>query len=357
MKCSFCGKEVRSDAKFCKYCGANLSKKGSPESEGEVTPKKDYGMKVGPSLDSDKKDDDGGKVKRSLSSQKTIIILIVIIAVLAAGFIYLLYSSRSSETRVSTESNITENETDTPSVSQTENQSEQSESMTEVPENSFSDNDAYSGTENSDDNLQNNLYGEDSGLILQDGIYYNPETVTDYSASLDPSEYYTYTEEGGYFTFSYPTTLYNRVYVRRSMSDQSQGQNNMLSVYMYGSDGSSATFIKVENESNFRELYISAHEGLYDAEDIKYDENNIFITSGYEDSSCQIAVYYLVRRYGNDMYIMQIDFPYNGDKASEDYIQKSYVVENFYRMCGFGGSTYKARTYSQFKSGDKGEQY
>ncbi len=230
------------------------------------------------------------------------------------------------------------------------------ESETDENEQITTDANTSDQTDIVESSSENAARGLINDILLQDGLYYNPSTNADYSASLDTEQYYEYTDEGGYFTFSYPITLYNSVEVNREPESVAGGEN-VISVSMCGTDGSNAFFQKIDVLGNLENLYSVIADQFYDTEVIKHDENSVFILSGYQDSSEQIAIYYLARRYDNYIYIMRIDFPYNGDSGSEDYMQKCYVVENFYRMCGFGGSSYRPRTYEQYKAGDMGEKY
>lgn len=82
-----------------------------------------------------------------------------------------------------------------------------------------------------------------------------------------------------------------------------------------------------------------------------------FIAFGYTDSSRQAMIYLLVTVTEKNIMTMRITFPTDGNRESEDFKQKEYVVECMYRMCGFSGSSYKARTYQQFMAGEVGEKY
>ncbi|MCC8067202.1 MAG: Ig-like domain-containing protein [Clostridiales bacterium] len=188
------------------------------------------------------------------------------------------------------------------------------------------------------------------------------DTVSDYSANLDPDEYLYYDSPD--FTFYYPASLYN--YGTEDLESYTTVTGvNVRDVYLEGDDGvTTAHFNKSSRTDSgttaelLQDVYVYYGSLLHGMSDISYsDEYSCFIITGYFDSAETEAAYILVRVNGEFVYCMEILFPYNGNSSSEDYLEKSYVVENIYRMCSFSGSSYKARTYTQFLNGEQGEKY
>ncbi|MCD7819832.1 MAG: zinc ribbon domain-containing protein [Lachnospiraceae bacterium] len=198
--------------------------------------------------------------------------------------------------------------------------------------------------------------------IVESQLVIDTSTVSNYSANLDPDAYLYYDSED--FTFYYPSNLYNSGTESLDSYTTTAGVN-VRDVLLEGDDGITEAHLNKSQwtgassaTGELQNLYANYSSQLYSMTQISYsEENSNFIVTGYYDSAQTAAAYILVRVNESYAYTMEIVFPYNGDSSSEDYLEKCYVVENIYRMCGFSGSTYKARTYTQYLNGEQGDSY
>ena len=75
---------------------------------------------------------------------------------------------------------------------------------------------------------------------------------------------------------------------------------------------------------------------------------------GYEDDEKKEAKYSLITSDGEDTYIMEIKFI--DTDYTDSYKEINYIVDCMYRGCSFTNSSYKVRTYQQFKNDEMGEK-
>lgn len=198
-------------------------------------------------------------------------------------------------------------------------------------------------------------------------VIISPETKAIYGNNLDTSEYFFYNGETDFFNFYYPPMLYNKAEVNKKEEEYFEGSNIVL-ISFYGDDNSSkAEFQLLTNNGDMgiREKTMQIYEHyeniLVDAQKIAYTDNadshGRFVITGYTDISQSVLVYLLVSIYEQNIQKMRIEFPGGIDKESVDFLEKSYVVECMYRMCGFSNSSYRPRTFEQFIAGEPGEKY
>ena len=74
----------------------------------------------------------------------------------------------------------------------------------------------------------------------------------------------------------------------------------------------------------------------------------------YEDDEKKEAKYSLITSDGEDTYIMEIKFI--DTDYTDSYKEINYIVDCMYRGCSFTNSSYKVRTYQQFKNDEMGEK-
>ena len=85
-----------------------------------------------------------------------------------------------------------------------------------------------------------------------------------------------------------------------------------------------------------------------------YDGKASMIVMGYEDDEKKEAKYSLITSDGEDTYIMKIKFI--DTDYTDSYKEIDYIVDCMYRGCSFTNSSYKVRTYKQFKNDEMGEK-
>lgn len=223
---------------------------------------------------------------------------------------------------------------------------------------------------------------EGNGGSAAESISYNYFTEEDYQNNLDYMEYGHYSGDNPYFHFGYPVKLYNRVYIDRD-TYTAIGGVNQVSVSFYGKDwdgftkrGSYANFAQyirndsVDMQTTYEQL-LNYYSGLFTEAAVlkKYTSDFSappeteepyhcrFVVTGYRDNSQEQMIYLLVTVWNDCVQMMWVECPLMipGDKTSMDYWQKSYYIENMYRMCGFSNSTHGPRTFEEFMNREEGE--
>lgn len=207
-----------------------------------------------------------------------------------------------------------------------------------------------------------------SGDALQSAFMCDLGASGDYSANLDYGSFAFYqSRKDAAFRFSYPVHLYNDVTVSQDAESTAFG-TNLENIFFTAADGASSARFQlgsrnqsVSIQESTQQLYQLYEQTLTDFAKIAYSDDSAdhgrFVATGYADRSKAVMVYLVVAVYQDSVQIMQINFPSDGNRESEDFLQKSYVVECMYRMCGFGNSSYKPRTYQQYLAGETGEKY
>lgn len=186
-------------------------------------------------------------------------------------------------------------------------------------------------------------------------------TVTDYSQNLDPEEYSFYqSEQDREFNFYYPSKLYNKVEISKNEGIKYSYGTVLEYILFSGSDNeSSACFELIKRvPGNTRtevtqQLYNNYEQNMIGFQKVIFHDGaderpGRMIVIGYTDSSQNVMTYLLVQI--TDEYItrMNIEFPTDGNRETEDFWQKEYVVECMYRLCGFSGSSKVPQTYQEF---------
>ncbi len=179
-------------------------------------------------------------------------------------------------------------------------------------------------------------------------------TVEDYARVLNPEEYQQYNGDENGFTFSFPAGLFNNVDVNNRQGGNDYGQY-MQYIHFFGSAGSELVFSKTKRLDNrlveeiANDIRAQKREEIRDAVELRFvseaDLGRIVITGNRMESD---DIVYEVIRIDAD-YIMQMIFITPPYTSEEDEMQKSYVTESIYRMCGFSGSTKGVRSYQSYK--------
>ena len=193
------------------------------------------------------------------------------------------------------------------------------------------------------------------------------DVIADYGNNLNPYNYQYYESEVYQgFNFYYPGDLYNDVDV--TTNGYSDEYGTILEEFVFrGSDNASKAVFQLKKRENTRTVAQETQK-IFD-----YYENNIpgfqkltfsnedatkpgrIVVTGM-DSVGQVCDYILVTVTEEYIMTMRVVFPSDGKHETEDFKEKEYLVECMYRLCGFSGSSYKARTYVQFLNGESGEK-
>lgn len=185
-------------------------------------------------------------------------------------------------------------------------------------------------------------------------------TWADYSENLNSEEYICYRSTlNREFYFYYPPKLYNKAELSKNINGDPYGII-LENISFYGSDKESAANYQLIRRETGR-TRVEDTQLLYDS----YEQNMIgfqkvifhdgaderpgrMIVIGYTDSSQTVMTYLLVQITDKHIMRMEINFPTDGNRNSEDFWQKEYVVECMYRLCGFSGSSKMPQTYQEF---------
>jgi hypothetical protein len=96
-------------------------------------------------------------------------------------------------------------------------------------------------------------------------------------------------------------------------------------------------------------VYVSERNSLNDPEDIintTTEDHGKVIVSGWDDMRHDRAVYDLLKT--TDEYVLQMTVYFPDYTSEEDRLEKAYVTECLYRLCGFSGSSKPTRSYADF---------
>lgn len=209
----------------------------------------------------------------------------------------------------------------------------------------------------------NDVIIEEEEEILSDisTLHYNITTVADYSQNLDSEEYLFYqSEQNREFNFYYPSKLYNNVEISENEEIKYSYGTVLEQIVFKGSDNESAArfeLIKREPKNTRVEdtklLYDNYKQNMIDFQKIIFHDGaderpGRIIAVGYKDFDRTVMSYLLMQITDEHIMRMQIDFPTDGNRNTEDFWQKEYVVECMYRFCGFSGSSKMPQTYQEF---------
>lgn len=183
------------------------------------------------------------------------------------------------------------------------------------------------------------------------------KTVADYSKNLDFEEYSFYqSKQNREFKFYYPSNLYNQVEFNKDVKGNSYG-TILEEILFTGSDKQSEVnyqLIKRETGRTRVEdtqlLYDGYQQSIIGFQKVIFHDGaderpGRMIVIGYDQT---VMNYILVQVTDESIMKMEITFPTDGNKETEDFWQKEYVVECMYRSCGFSGSSKTPQTYQQF---------
>lgn len=297
MKCNNCGYDLPDDAAFCDQCGSRIIR-----SDNKEIPKK--------------------------TNNKNLFIAFALMIIVAVGIgLTIRYISNSSS--------IQDPDPQTDSASAEEDPT-------------------FSGTDDTANVRSNTDAGMDSSGFETDTPFIIDENASaDYTKILDPSRYEFYSSDIAEFSFWYPTDFFDHVTYDTDTVTVSYGANAEQIVFS-ADDGAQLSFHAIRRTDNMtlkemsNYVYTSEMGILTSGETIlnttKDDYGKVIVT-GYTDSSFEYTVYSLNKINSDHVLQMRLIFPVYTDE--EDRMQKWYLTECFYRMCGFSDAD-PWRSYTEY---------
>lgn len=315
MYCKKCGAKNKDDARFCAKCGCDMTEK---------------------ILTNNAKKPNKPEKKSTKSPVSKNIILIVICVVIGVGAAFIYHQQKNEKQKSTIDKN---------------NIIKSTEPTTE---------DGSIQTEKSEDGFDPNQYNEPTQTLPNT----DNETMN-LKACTDLKNYEKATSKDKTFSFIYPTTIFNdssaddvnneySLEYRDTKSDDLKIRV-MISVKEASEEGNPVKSVKKEYE--YRKDFIEAMGYDYPkgGKDPKiYDGKASMILMGYKDAKKTDGEYSLITSDGENNYIMEIEFEDSDYKDS--YKEINYVIDCMYRGCSFTNSSYKVRTYKQFKNDEMGEK-
>ena len=183
----------------------------------------------------------------------------------------------------------------------------------------------------------------------------DPNMVEDIAANLDPYTFLNYQSGISNFNFSYPAYLYNTVQYSEEPTVTPYG-TNIQNICFKGTNGSELIFriSQRAESSSFEEMTnyvynteagrLSEAAALQNTAETDYGK---VILTGYDSTYTRVE-YNLTRIDATYVYQMIVVFP---DYVSEkDKLQKDYLTECLYRMCGFSGSSKAVQSFEDYRA-------
>ena len=317
MYCTRCGAKNKDDAKFCVKCGYKMTQKVLVQNYKEKTENK-------PQKNS----------TRNPILKNVIFVAICVVVGIGAAHVYQQHKNEKQKSTTA-QNNI---------IKSTESATEDSTIQTTKTEEGFDPNQHNAQTQT---------------------LPYTDNTSMNLSACTKTNNYEKVTSKDGTFSFIYPKTIFN--------DSSADDENNEYTL----------EYRDVKDEELKIRVEVSAEEAEYSGDPVKsvkskysdqkdsistlgydypkggkdpkiHDGKASMIVMGYEDDEKKEAKYSLFTSDGEDTYIMEIEFKDSDYKDS--YKEINYIIDCMYRGCSFTNSSYKVRTYQQFKNDEMGEK-
>lgn len=319
MYCTKCGAKNKDDAKFCTKCGCEMTQKVlvqnyKKQKKTEKKPEK--------------------KSTRNLILKNIIFVVICVVVGIGVAHVYQQHKKEKQKSTTA-KNNI---------IKSTESATEDSTIQTTKTEEGFDPNQYNTQT-------QTLPYTDNASMNL--------------SACTKTNNYEKVTSKDGAFSFIYPKTVFN--------DSSADDENNEYTLeYRDIKDDELKIGLKVSVEEaeysgdpvkSVKSKYLDRKDSIstlgYDypkgGKDPKiHDGKASMIVMGYEDDEKKEAKYSLFTSDGEDTYIMEIEF--KDSDYTDSYKEINYIIDCMYRGCSFTNSSYKVRTYQQFKNDEMGEK-
>ena len=354
MYCKKCGTKNKDGARFCAKCGQELTQKSQVQKKPEqepvvqkrVSPKSIIQNEhIQPKSEIHKQEVHQNRVQNEKPPKKKSIgkailkILIFIVVCLGIGiggvFGYRYYKQKNKkQNSKTTQDNIIKTKDPTTTTDST------------------TDTTATDGSDQNTSSVQTNTlpYTDNTQMLL--------------SKCTDSNDFESVTSSDGVITFSYPKYLFNE-----SSSDDTNDKFTLA--YKDPDDDSIKVRVNIYAESassndpikSVKERYKNCKESLthvgYDypkggSTPKLHDGQASMIVLGYTDDAKTQGKYMLATSDGDKDYIM--DFEFEDSDYTDDYKEINYVLDCMYRGCSFTNSSYRMRTYEQFKKDDMGQK-
>jgi len=347
MFCTRCGNPIEDGQPFCVKCGS-AARRTEVAVDSDFKPEFTPPQREIPLTPLENKKSNTGLIVG-------IVAAIVVIGAIVGGILFLRNnggikgqkSGEKTETdTVAEETTVDENTIDVSNGKVTEeNNSDVGEIVVYTPENESSTGaDSYEAEPEEDDNDKPVVAEAD-----QDEFFLYASTIEDYDNALDPSEYEYYDSGIDDFNFYYSPDIYNYASKTEKNVDTDYGLE-LQDVCFKGSNGSVLEYTIYLRDDGMS--YSEAISVLYNYEKYQYNDPSEILKKNYGDYGRVIitgrkngySTYDLITV--TDKYLMKmiVTYPDNGI----DLEQKTYVVECYYRMCGFSGSTKSYRSYRDY---------
>lgn len=311
MYCKKCGQQINEGAVFCGNCGAKII--GSPVEENNK----------------------GSSAKKAGKVFLTVIVVALFVGGGIGAVLFLRDTKKADE-------NFSEEVLEQP-----EKKTEMGNSLL-IDEEELVKNEQNTIQLQTEENTEN---AEDDYAVF--GI--TKGVAESYESALNTNDYQYYNSGIENFRFFYPATLYSDVFYNEQEAETPYGIN-IKAISFVGSAGSELLFslsryadgVSIEEISE--KIYNLEKSGLIDAADViygTYEDHGRIIVTGYEGEDLK-PVYDLF--YVDSEYVMQMKIIFTAYQGIEDKLQKAYVTECMYRLCGFSGSTANCRSYETFKA-------
>ena len=218
--------------------------------------------------------------------------------------------------------------------------------------------------ENKKDDDQNNI-SEDASTLVKEGFEIYADTTEDYNKCLDIKEYIRYDSGIGGFSFYYPDHLFNNVIVSDITKAREldvigrQGQE----IIFLGDKGTQLQYKVLyydtdrELEKEVETIHANLISYLYDTQDISYkvnDDNVRFVVTGLCEGEGKMYAYSLVKVMNGCF--MEYTIVVNDYADDTDRLQKNYVTECLYRMCGFSDSKNAPRSWEEYLAEEENKE-
>lgn len=310
MYCKKCGQQVNEGAVFCGNCGTKI---------------------IGSLIEKNNKRNSGKKAGK-------VLLAVIAVALFAGGGIgvaFLLKDVKKADVVSSGEI-----------LEQPEEEAEMGNSLSTDEEEA----------ENEQDTIQLKIE-EDTENVEDEYAFFGIKkgAVESYESALNTNNYQYYNSGIENFRFFYPAELYSDVFYSEQEEETLYGIN-IKTISFVGSAGSELFFFLsryedgVSIEEISEKIYNTEKSELIDAADVvygTYEDHGRIIVTGYEGEDLK-PVYDLF--YVDSEYVMQMKIIIPAYQGIEDKLQKAYVTECMYRLCGFSGSTANCRRYETFKA-------
>lgn len=381
MKCPVCGNENKRGTKFCIQCGYKFEEKPNDKLLIYDQKEKDNFRAANGKYDFDNKEYDfeEGEIneKKGPGIVKTTAIFIVAFLVIGAvgifgwnsGILSALTGSSNSHYSRNLKKNVDSEEEkskeaegttldDWASLENQENAEDLAESDTSgsaIPTTqattAMADN-----QENNQGNDQGNTNVDGSKEVTLTGVA--ASNVPDYENYLSPDNYEKLTVDTN-FSFSYPSGFFSKVeqYNKNYTFSTSDNSDTM---YILCESGSGDAVKDVRDAANKNASLINSNEDKHGvkvvSDKVKDGWAHCIIGGNYTDgqNGSGNGMYKIIVSNGSSIYTL--DYEYGSSNTSTYYTAQNYMLDCMYRYCEHSGTTYKPRTWDDFKHDRMGEK-